>query len=212
MMPFRYSLMGDGAFDAVLLHPIDWLLRELAVPSFSGEWAELSFLRQPPETLETRVQAVLHYFPCDVLFIHRDAERGTLEERRREIKEVVGNLANSCPVVCVVPVRMTEAWFLHDERAIREAAGNPNGRKSISLPRIDRLESLPDPKRELSSLLVKATEATGRRQTKRKQDLPKMRRRVAESIDDFEPLRELPAFQAFEQDLRRTISSIDSAS
>jgi hypothetical protein len=38
------------------------------------------------------------------------------------------------PVVCVVPVRMMEAWLLIDEMAIRRVAGNPNGRIPIELP------------------------------------------------------------------------------
>jgi hypothetical protein len=34
----------------------------------------------------------------------------------------------------VVPVRMTEAWLLADEFAIRSAPGNPNGTQSLDLP------------------------------------------------------------------------------
>ena len=47
--------------------------------------------------------------------------------------------------VLVIPVRMTEAWLLIDELALRRAAGNPNGRNPLDLPALKDLEALPEP-------------------------------------------------------------------
>lgn len=58
----------------------------------------------------------------------------------------------SVPHVCVIPVRMTEAWLLFDEAAIRQAAGNRLGRAPLALPPLDEVEQEPDPK----SLLYEA--------------------------------------------------------
>ena len=93
---------------------------------------------------------------------------------------------------------MTEAWLLIDEKAIRQAADNPNGTERLELPPIQKLESLPDPKQWLHEALVLASEKKGRRLQQFKRDLPSRIHRVAALIDDFSPLRRLPAFQQFE--------------
>jgi hypothetical protein len=56
------------------------------------------------------------------------------------------------PVVCVIPVKMTEAWLLIDEKAIREAAGNPKGRQPLNLPKPSKTEELSDPKETLKPI------------------------------------------------------------
>ena len=66
-------------------------------------------------------------------------------------------------VVCVVPVRMQEAWLLIDEAALRRAAGNPNGTQPLAMPDVQRLEELTDPKQLISELLRQASELQGRR-------------------------------------------------
>ena len=107
------------------------------------------------------------------------------------------------PAVCIVPVRMMEAWLLFDEQALRHAAGRPSGRLSLGLPRLQHLESLPDPKDRLHRLLIEASGATGRRRKK----FPAVERvhRLADLIEDYSPLRALPAFRELEQDLRNVL-------
>ena len=56
--------------------------------------------------------------------------------------------------ICVIPVRMTEAWLLIDEKAIRIAAGNRNGTEILEIPKLHELESLPDPKKLLYELII----------------------------------------------------------
>lgn len=106
--------------------------------------------------------------------------------------------------VCVVPVRMQEAWLLFDETAIKHAAGNGAFRDSLDLPPLRELEAVPDPKAVLYDRLQRASGLHGRRL--RAFPVGQRARRVAELIDDFSPLRALPAFCALEADVQRVVS------
>ncbi len=103
---------------------------------------------------------------------------------------------------------MTEAWFLHNESAIRQASGNWRGTVALNLPSVRNVESLPDPKEILFGALLAATELTGRRRKRRKRQLPWMRARVAELIDDFDPLRGVPAFDHFIAELDEVVHEL----
>lgn len=200
MKEIRCTLLTDGSSDKALLPIISWLFREHC-PEFAvqKEWADL--YRLPKETvkkLPDRIRLSLDLYPCDVLFIHRDAEKMALKERIVEIKTALQDTEHPPPTVCVVPVRMTEAWLLHDEQAIRQAAGNPNGQQSLSLPKMSSVENLSDPKQTLYDLLRTASGQISRR---RKFDPDRMVHRVADLINSFEPLRQLPAFISFESEL-----------
>ena len=139
-------------------------------------------------------------YPCNLLFVHRDAERAARQVRVAEILRVLGA---SPPAVCVVPVRMQEAWLLFDEGAIRAAAGRPTGMEPLPLPALRRTEAVPNPKSVLRDALVTASGLRGRR----RRQFPVMERvyRLAVLIEDFSPLRELAAFGALEHDLRMTL-------
>jgi hypothetical protein len=142
------------------------------------------------------VEAALDLYPCDLLVVHRDAEREPAENRLREIAEATRDL--NIPVVCAVPVRMTEAWLVFDEAAIRRTAGCPNGTMPLGLPRLKNAESIPDPKEVLHDALKVASSLSGRRLKELRPDV----RRLADLIDDFAPLRGVPSFRAFEESLR----------
>src|ERR1019366_31747 len=141
-------------------------------------------------------------YPCDLLFIHRDAEKQPREDRISEIQQAVRRLSSdlftSKPYACVVPIRMTEAWFPYDELSIRRAAGNPAGGGILSLPPLSKTEALPDPKLTLHDLLRTATELSPRRLKK----FPPVEAfyRLAELIEDFTPLRRLVSFARLETD------------
>lgn len=202
------TLVTDGPTDAALIHPLRWLLVENGVRApLETSWADLRLLSKPPSALVERIATAIDLYPCDLLFVHRDAEREPREMRIKEIHRAIQKCASdlfaSCPYICVVPVRMTEAWFLFDETAIRRAAGNPAGRVLLDLPTIGRLEELPDPKAVLFQLLRDATELPQRR--RHRISLAQAMYRLAELIDDFGPLRRLPAFGAVEADIRLAI-------
>lgn len=156
----------------------------------------------PPRDLSQRIERSLELYPCDVLFVHRDAERASVATRVREVDDALRRSSNpeTLPVVTVVPVRMTEAWLLIDEGALRVAAGNPRGRQPLRVPAVRELEGLANPKRVLHDLL---REASGLRDRRRRlehfnRDLGRCVHRVAEQIENFSPLRQLGAFQALE--------------
>ena len=85
--------------------------------------------------------------------------------------------------ICVIPVRMLEAWLLFNEAAIRKAAGNPRGKEQLQIPDIRRLQQLPDPKNDLHQLLSIASGLTGRRQ--KQFNVHEKIHRLADLIDDF---------------------------
>jgi hypothetical protein len=158
--------------------------------------------------LYEKIRKSIELFPCDLLFVHRDAETASLEDRLNEIKQAVmdtGIVNDVSTVICVVPVRMTEAWLLFDIDAIRQAAGNPSGTVPLELHRLSDIESLPDPKGVLHRALRTAIQyGTHRR---KRFDVNKAVQRVPEYIEDFSPLRSLSAFAALEEEVRRMTES-----
>lgn len=205
----EYTLVGDGASDRCLQRVIDWLLRD----SLRGQQVTLlpqvadpRVLRRPPRTLVERLRWAYGDFGGDLVFVHRDAERGSRETRVAEIDQAARG-AGIPAHVAIVPVRMTEAWLLIDEAAIRRAAGNPTNSDRLPLPERRQLERVPDPKRMLEECLKRASNLHGRRLRRFARDLPERKRRVAELIDDYTPLRDLPAFAAFERDTRAALAA-----
>jgi len=204
----RYTLRSDGSSDKALIPILTWLLREHKVEcAIQSTWADLRRLRKPHKTLSEQIKWSLELYPCDLLFIHRDAEKEGLEKRIAEITEAVEevseDLSNIPPKICVIPVRMQEAWLLINEEAIRQAVGNPNGKQKIQLPQIDEIEKLVRPKDELFDLLREASGRKGRRL--QQLDVRLCANRVTEFIDDFSPLRSLPAFQILDNDIERIV-------
>lgn len=203
MDEIRYTLITDGPSDRALLPVLTWVLREKGdVSLVQAEWADLRRLPQPPLSLGERILSATDLFPCDLLFIHRDAEREGPESRYREIHNALQEatkLGFQTPAICVVPVQMTEAWLLFDKIAIRFAAGNPNGKKLLSLPDLSEIEHIPDPKELLFDLLREASGLTGRRL--KRFNMAESRIRITELVSDFSPLRQLSAFQRLEKDI-----------
>jgi hypothetical protein len=209
MTEIQYTLLTDGPTNQVLLPILNWLLRDL-LPETAIQplWWDPQRFPQSTRRLPERIQQALLYSPCDLLFIHRDAEREPPENRLGEIQRSLQEIAHERPpVVCVIPMRMTEAWLLFEEAAIRRASGNPNGKVVLELPSLRRVEQLPDPKEVLYSLLREASGLTGRRLKDFRYTAAVYR--IAEIIEDFSPLRVLSAFQALEQELRNIIDQED---
>jgi hypothetical protein len=123
--------------------------------------------------------------------------------RVEEIREAIMEAKLTIPAVPVVPVRMQEAWLLIDERAIREAAGNPHGRYPLALPALHELEDLPDAKARLHILLRDASGLHGRRL--RTAPITHYAQQVTKRIEDFTALRRLSAFADLEARLARLV-------
>jgi hypothetical protein len=200
-----YVLVSDGSSDACLLSHIEWLLRDNGWRDVKGHWADLGQVPDVGRALANRLRVALELYAVDIVFVHRDAETEALATRIDEIAAAAAGMGRSVPHVCVVPVRMTEAWLLHDEAAIRRAVDNPNGRAKLPIPPVKRLEEVADPKSVLREALLVASESSGGRRRKMRRDFGQLRRRVAERITDYAPLRVLEAFARFEHDLRRVL-------
>ena len=210
MDTLRYTLITDGSSDRVLLPIITWTLRVNGIEgAIQPQWADLRLFSEGTK-LDEKIRTSLEHFPCDVLFIHRDAEKEPRENREKEIRATCCAIRPldtiQIPAICVIPVRMQEAWLLFNEAAIRRAAGNKNGQMSLPLPALNTIESIPDPKDLLHECLKIASGRTGRR-------LKKFRpasgaHQIPYFIEDFSPLRSLSAFDAFENDLREALRSL----
>jgi hypothetical protein len=194
-MVIDYTVLGDGSSDRCLLPVVRWALcrHDPAGVAANGRMADLRHLGRQPRGLSGRLERTIEFFPATVYFVHRDAEREAPAARIAEVEAAA--TAAGCDAVPVVPVRMTEAWLLFDEVAIRTAAGNPNGNMSLGLPAVRRLEDLANPKEILFESLRQASGLSGRRLKSFRPHAA--RSRVADLICDFSPLAVLPAFASF---------------
>ncbi len=205
MMTRRFTLLAEGSGDKALMPILEWLWREHRPDELCiGQFADLEFSNLKSRTLEDKLIPALDLYPCDLLFVHRDADREGLEKRTQEIQAAMAStFAPNIrpPVVCVIPVRMSEAWMLFNEKAIRKAAENPNGSMSLDIPALPKVEQIPDPKVKLRELLLKACGLPPQRLRSFKPS--RAARLVTEFIDDFSPLRQLAAFARMEAEFKK---------
>ncbi len=210
MRELRYTLVTDGSSDKALIPLLTWLLREHHVTCpIQAAWADLGRLRKRPKDLADKVKWSLDLYPCDLLFIHRDAEKASLQARSEEIHAALDKIKNEPAwsrdlTICVIPIRMREAWFLFNEAALRMAAGNPQGQQPLELPRVKGLEQLSNPKELLHGLLRDASGLRGRRLKHFAVDVRVLR--ITDFINDFSPLQGLPAFHALEHEIQRVVT------
>lgn len=199
MKPLRYTLVADGSSDRTLIPILNWLFDRADIP-YQPQFADA--LPPASDGLRQRVLMALKRYPCDLLLVHRDAENQKFEERITEVQRELSGV-EQC-YTPIVPVRMTEAWLLSSETAIRQAAGNPRGKMGLNLPAWREWEHKPDPKAILFEALECASGLQGRHL--RRFDGYRARHRVAELTDDFSPLEKLPAFIHLRDSLNTFVS------
>jgi len=193
------TLLTDGSSDRLLVPLIELLFSQHTDLAYQVNCAD----GLPPVAsgLRARMNAALALFPCDILFVHRDAERESPSVRQREIEAGWPDSPQKSVLICVIPVRMTEAWLIANERPIRSAVGNPNGVEPLGLPAPKDIEALPDPKELLFSALKTAS---GRNASRKKRLNPHAyRHRVSELTDDLAPLRQLASFRHLEAQVQQ---------
>ena len=110
-----------------------------------------------------------------------------------EIETAVSEVELAGPRVGVEPRRVTEAWLLLDEPAIREVVGR--GWEILGLPSPQNVESLPDPKARLREVLLAALAPRGRCRRKRFElDWPQRYRNcLLENLPIGGPLAQVPS-------------------
>ncbi len=206
----RFTLLGDGSSDRALIPVLSWLIRDIAgsIP-LEPQWADLGPLLPSEKPLQQRVRKAMDYYPCDLLFVHRDAELpDAYMNRAEEINRACTGLAEQhrgLKSVCVIPVRMTEAWLLFDEPAIRRAAGNPRGRNALNLPPRRQMETV-HAKDILHQAIRDASALTGRKA--KKLEVSRAIHVVADFIVDFSPLNQLPSFSRLRAELKAALDSM----
>lgn len=206
MKVYTVTLLSDGSSDSAIVPIIEWLLAQkiqftpFQVSVVRGDLA-------PSAGLLSRAQRAIENFPCDLLVVHRDAERDDWRARIEEIQAALINQTIDSSWIPIVPVRMTEAWLLHDQQAIRRAAGNPNGNAVLQLGGVNQWETMADPKDVLFRAFRQACGLSGRRL--QKFDVHHARYRLATLIEDFSALRKLDTFNCFEKNLDDALQSIN---
>lgn len=208
------TLVADGPSDRALVPILKWLLcQQLGAAPIRIGFPDLRTPPNLPQKLPQRIAEGIRQYPCELLFVHRDAEREPPTKRRREIQNALAQLpaGNPPPWVGVVPIRMQETWLLINETALREAADNPKGRQSLQMPPAQTLEGVADSKKLLHELLCKASGLRGRklRKFKRASSLNRRSHRLAELIGDFSRLRRLSAFRKLEHDVQDTLKALN---
>ena len=200
------TLVTDGSSDKLLAPLIELLFSTHTELAYQVNCAE----GLPPLSsgLRARIDSALELFPCDFLFVHRDAEGVDATVRQQEIETNWLGSQQTATLICVVPVRMTEAWLVANEKPIRSAVGNPNGTESLGLPAVKNIESLPDPKEILFAALKAASGKNASR--KRRFNPHQYRHRVSELTDDLEPLRKLSSFRHLEAQIQRHLAKSNS--
>jgi hypothetical protein len=208
----KYTFLGDGSSDKALMKIIDWAFSEnFPETTVTAQFAEFTFVRDKIKSLDERVRKAVELYPCDIVFIHRDAEEVKKNEqifkkRKTEINEAIKGIA--CYHVAVIPVKMMETWLLTDLEAIRKAAGNRNSDITISLPSLSKLEIENNPKGILHEALRKASCLKGRQLDSF--NVHQAVHRVAEYTADFKQLRSLYSFNRFEVELNNVVSTLNS--
>ena len=207
----RFLLACEGQSDAGLIPHIQRLIIESGETEVDGDdWFRGSPLankiRRGLDAAEDAKGMV------DMLFVHRDADRAGADARFQEIANAVGDVAGAPHYVSVIPVRMTEAWLILDENAIRKAVGKPNGRTPLDLPTPREAERRADPKGILSNAFLAASEATGRRRKKIERDFARLRRQLLVNLPIDGPLAQLTSWAKFRDDTLHAIATRHTAS
>jgi len=175
---------------------------------------DLRRLDPPPgRQVGQRLEAVLAFDDgFDFVIVHRDAENQSVATGNHEIRTGVGSAGKDLPALPLVPVRMTEAWLLLDEAAIRRVAGRPTSTNPIGLPPAQSVEHVPNPKKTLRSALEAASGVTGRRLQRIRRDFGGQRRRLLEGLDHGGPVSRLSAWTQLEASVKEVLSELEQRS
>ena len=207
-MTLRVLFLGEGTSDSGITVHIQRIATECGVEVVITDPQIERLDRPSTKTVAGKLRAVKDIGGVyDLVVVHRDGDRAGRKARVAEIEKAVTEVMPGAVHAPVVPIRMTEAWLLLDERQIRQVAGNPNGKIELRLPAVRKVESIPDPKALLRETLCRASGLNGRRLDKFKQRFPHHRRQLLERIDPAGLIAEVPSWCDFNADLRKGLES-----
>lgn len=197
MSDFTALFICEGTSDAPLAEIVESMFREHAV-SVRITSPDFSLLeRRVAKDLPSRMRAGLKLMASDVdiIICHRDADNQGHGARKGEMVSALSKIGGRSMLVPVIPVRMTEAWLLLDEPAIRTIAGSPGGTSDLALPKKGEVEGIADPKAVLKASILRAAQVTGRRRARLDERFSSHRRQLLERLDCFGPVAELPSWK-----------------
>ena len=211
-MTLRFLLVCEGSSDSALIGHISRLLIQ------NGQLDPQGVARTGSKPLPDKIREGLRYSgACDFLLIHRDADADSETQsagpkrRAKEIADAVRDSGYSGIWVGIVPVRMTEAWLLLDESAIRTVAGRPRSNVPLDLPSPNQVESEADPKAILEQILITASETSGRKRNIFRRDISSLKHRLLVDLPVGGPLEQVPSWVRFRDDLLAALASMDSS-
>lgn len=200
--------VAEGSSDQPLAEHVESLFCERGV--------ELSLSHPPFERLPkvrkdvgSRIAAGLELMhgPVDLIVVHRDADNAGHQARLKEIAAAHAAAPSQAALIPVIPVRMTEAWLLLDEDAIRRVAGNPRGRMGIGLPKVREVESVNDPKALLAECILRASGEAGRRRDMIKSRFNEHRRQLLDRLDLSGPVCRLSSWQRLVNEIDQVVKA-----
>ena len=203
-MEVNFLLVCDGPSDAGLGNHIQSLL--VGAGALQVNWTASYVGRRLPEKIALGLEQ--SSYP-NMLFVHRDTECSDPNDRYIEIRSAVNACGYIGPLTPIVPRRMTEAWLLLGEPAIREVVGRPRGIEPLRLPVPRSIERLPDPKERLRQALFDAYSPRGRRRRKQfDASWGAYRNRLLENLPVGGPLEQLESWTRFRDDTVAALNQV----
>lgn len=202
-MQVQFALLCEGTSDAALVAVLRRLLLEAGADSAIGEAIPLTgTIRRKFEHL------IAGGKPPQLVFVHRDSDTRDPEPRYDEIRHGAEEAGWSGPVVCVVPIQMTEAWLLTSADEIRSVAGRANGRAPLNLPNLSEIERTSDAKARLRHAYLTASETTGRRRRTAESSFSSRRTVLLDRLDINGGVSQLASFDRLRRDLATALASL----
>jgi hypothetical protein len=211
-MLVHFVFIGEGTSDDAMISHLESLCVEAGADEATGVAPDFRRLsRAIGHSVEAKLRAALTLEPeANLVFIHRDADGRDGTRRYAEIAESVAACVCNIPIICVVPVQETEAWLLLDESAIRRVVGRPNSNVPLDLPTPTAVERVARPKERLKEILQRASEATGRRLERIRQDFPLQRRALLQDLPTEGPIEHVPSWNRLRAELSSKLTDIST--
>src|SRR5579884_1436042 len=145
-MMIRSTLVAEGSTDGALGPMLTWLL-ERHLPEADVETThvlsvdELSGIAKGD--INGRMRRAIDLYPCEILFVHRDADSEDDAPRHEEIRRATAHLdpASTPPVIAVVPIQAIEAWLMFHADALFHAV-RKRARVTLDLPALRTVQSI----------------------------------------------------------------------
>ncbi|MFI7538434.1 hypothetical protein [Streptosporangium sp. NPDC049376] len=206
-MILRVLFLGEGSSDGGITTHIRRIATEYGFRVVVTDPLTERFPQSRQRTVRSKLETIKEIGGVyELVIVHRDADGDGRERRLHEIRQAVEAVMPDTPFMGAIPIRMTEAWLMLDERNIRQVAGNPNGRMDLGLPKPASVERIPDPKAMLVEKLALASGLSGRRLDKFKKRFPEHRRQLLDRIDPLGPICEVSSWRSFNEDLLAGLS------